>query len=78
MVDTSKHLLTQPIARAGFYEDDSMTKSVTSAITIELEKQRLVRMGTIVESSLGRDYYKKWTWDGHSAISKHDLPTISI
>ena len=38
VVDTSKHLLTQPIARAGFYGDGSLAKSVTCAITIELEK----------------------------------------
>jgi hypothetical protein len=59
VIDTSKHLLTQPVARAGFYEDGSMAKSMTSAITIELEKQRLMRMGSIVETSLGRDDYEK-------------------
>ena len=69
VIDASKHLLTQPIVRAGFYEDGSMAKSVTSAITINLEKQRLMRMGTIVESSLGRDKYEKLTSDGCSDLS---------
>ena len=41
-----------------------MAKSVTSAIIIKLEKQRLVRMGSTVENSLGRDDYEKWVWDG--------------
>ena len=58
VIDTSKHPLAQPIVRAGFYEDSSMAKSVTSAITIELEKQSLMRMSSIVESSLGRDDYE--------------------
>ena len=48
VVNTSKHLLTQPIARAGFYEDGSTVKSMTSAITIELEKQRLMHVSLIV------------------------------
>ena len=69
VIDSTKHLLTQPVARAGFYEDGTMAKSVTSAITIELEKQRLVRMSSIVESSLGRDDYEKWAWDGCSNLS---------
>jgi hypothetical protein len=68
-MDTSKHVLTQPIASAGFYEDGSMVKSVTSANTIELEKQRLMRMSSIVERSLCRDDYKKWAWDGCSNLS---------
>ena len=46
-----------------------MAKSVTSAITIELEKQRVMRMGTIVESSLGRDDYEKRAWDEYSDLS---------
>ena len=46
-----------------------MPKSVTNAITIKLEKQRLMRTGTTVESSPGRDDYEKWAWDGCSAMS---------
>ena len=71
MVDTSKHLLTQPIARKSFYKD---------GITIELEKQRLMRMSSIAESSLSRDDYEKWVWDGYSNLSAAFLlsPPVAI
>ena len=36
--DTSTFLITQPVERAGFYEDGSMAASVTHAVTEELEK----------------------------------------
>ena len=42
---------------------------MTNAITIELEKQRLMHMSSIVESSLGRDDYEKWVLDGCSNLS---------
>ena len=45
-----------------------MANSKTSATTIKLEKQRLVRMGLIVKSSLGRDDHEKWAWDGCSDL----------
>ena len=41
---------------------------MTSAITIELEKQRLMRMSLIVKSSLDRDDCEKGAWDGCSNL----------
>ena len=54
MVDTSKYLITQTFHKSGIYEDGSMAGSVTNAVIIKLETQRLMRLGTIMESSLDR------------------------
>jgi hypothetical protein len=76
VIDTSKYLITQPVTRAGFYEDGSMARSVTNAITNELEKQRLLHMSTIVETSLGRYDYEKWAWGGCGAMSAAFLQSL--
>ena len=71
MVNTSKYLITQAVTRAGFYEDGPMEISVTKAVTIKLETQRSMRLGTIVEILLDRDEYEynKLSWDGRIMMS---------
>ena len=76
MINTSNHLLIKPDKKVGFYTDGSMAKSVTNAITIELEKQRLMRMDILVKSSLRRDDYEKSTWGGYSATSAAFLQAL--
>ena len=46
-----------------------MAGSVTNAITIELETQRSLHLGTTVESSLDKSEYEKWSWDGCGKLS---------
>ena len=69
VTDTSTHLLTQTVTRAGFYNDGSMLRSAINTITIELKELRSMRVCTVVESSLRRDDYGKWAWDGYSAMN---------
>ena len=67
--DTASFLITQPIERAGFYEDGSMAASVTYAVTEELEKQRMMRLGDKIERTIGRGEYEKCAWNGWTKIS---------
>ena len=46
-----------------------MAGSVTNAVTIELETQRSIHLGTVVEDYLHRNDYEKWSWEGCSKMS---------
>ena len=61
VIDTSHYLIKQPVTRADFYEDGSMDGSGTNAIMIKLEKQRSIHLRTIIESSLDKGEYEKWS-----------------
>ena len=67
--DTANYLIVQPVKRAGFYEDRSMARSVTHALTEELEKQRSLNLGANIARTLGREDYEKWSWDGCTRMS---------
>ena len=69
MGDTENYLINQPIERAGFCADGSVKRSVTNAVTEELEKQRSSSLGTKIQETLGRDDYEKWAWDGSTRMS---------
>ena len=68
-IDTSKCLLARPVTGAGFHADGTMPGSVTNTVTVELEKQRSMHLGAIVASSLNRNDYEHWSWDGCTKMS---------
>ena len=72
-----KLLLTQELARAGFYEDGSVAKSVTNALTIELEGSRSRSLGNWIADRLDRKSYERWSWEAwrkSSAVFLHSPP----
>ena len=52
-------LLNQDTSIAGFYSDGSVAKSVTKALTNELEKARSDKLGKNIAESLGREKLRK-------------------
>ena len=65
----SARLLSQNVTRAGFYHSGTIASSVTKAITIELEKACVIRLGEQIEASLSRTAYERWAWEACINIS---------
>ena len=68
-------LLTQDIARAGFYIGGTVSPSVTNAITIKLERAQALQLGWQIYTSLGRDAHENG--HGKHAVNKVNFPTLS-
>jgi len=66
---TSKYLLRQEVTCAGFYEDGTITGSVTNAVTNELEKCRWLHLGQELKVSLNKGEYERWYFDGWKKMS---------
>ena len=66
-----KLLLNQDISRAGIYSDGTIAKSVTKALTIELERSRSTKLGVQVQiaETLGQDKYERWAFEGCGKLS---------
>ena len=69
LTDAPKYLLTQPVSNAGIYHDGSAPKSATHAITIELEKARMMKLGTTITSTHPHDHYERLAWDSWQKMS---------
>ena len=63
------YLINQPVERAGDCADGSVKRSVTNAVTDELEKQRSSRLGKEIQRKLGRGEYERWAWEGGTRMS---------
>ena len=61
--------MTQDVTRAGFYADGTVAASVTMAITIEIERARMVKLGKTVTTDLGRRDYERWSWEAWTKMS---------
>ena len=64
-----KLLLNQDISRAGIYPDGSIPKSVTKAITMELEKARSIQLGVTIAENMERDQYERWAFEACGKLS---------
>ena len=51
------------ISGAGIYSDGTIAKSVTKALTIELERSRSSKLGLQIAETLGRDEYERWAFE---------------
>ena len=86
LADPTTYLLTQDVNRAGFYSDGSYAPSITKAMTIELEKAGSIDLGQRITTTLTRDDYERWSWEGcspMSAVFLHlphltDLDTLNV
>ena len=70
-------LLNQDTPNAGFYKDGSIAKSVTKAITNELEKARSDKLSKSIAESLNKDNYERWSHtacDRTSSVFLHSPP----
>ena len=62
-------LLNQDISRAGFGADGTVSRSVTNAVTIELERSRQDHLGKRIETSMDRGEYERWSWAACTKMS---------
>ena len=61
--------MSQGVGRAGFYQNGTITASVTKAITSELEKAQATRLGERIVATQDRTLYKRWAWEACNDIS---------
>ncbi|EJK51883.1 hypothetical protein THAOC_28906, partial [Thalassiosira oceanica] len=62
-------LLNQDASHAGFYPDGSFARSITNAITCELERSRAIALDETITSTLPRKSYERWAWEGWGQTS---------
>ena len=54
-------LLAQPLDRSGFHKDGSQSKSVTHAVTLELEERQAHDLDVRLCNDLPRGAYERWS-----------------
>ena len=69
LVDESSYLLNQEDKWAGFYPDGRHPKSVTNAVTVELERARSTALGRKVKEELPRNDFERWALEGWTKSS---------
>ena len=62
-------LLAQPLDRAGFHKDGSQPKSVTHAVTMELEERRAHDLDVRLCNNLLREAHERWSWEANTSLS---------
>eukprot|EP00956_Cyclotella_meneghiniana_P011950 scaffold16843_cov51-Cyclotella_meneghiniana.AAC.6 len=70
----SSFLCTQDVTHAGIYEDGSIDKSVTNAITIEIERLRALSLASKVEGQFQRTEYERWAFE--SCTTDHRAKSV--
>jgi len=68
-IDTSNYILRREVGAAGFYGDGSIAGLVTNALSTELERCRGKHLSMEVRSSLDKDDYERWSFEGWNKMS---------
>ena len=63
-------LLEQTHKRAGFYSNRLQSKSVTHAITRDLEERCIHNLDVRLSNVLPRDAFERWSWEANSSMSR--------
>ena len=62
-------LLNQDITQAGFRKDGTYPKSITKAVTAELEYSRSEQLGDHIRNTLHRRDYERWSWESWTRMN---------
>ena len=68
-IDTSNYLLRQEVGAAGFYRDGTIAGSVTNVLLMELEKCRGRQLSLDFKTTLDKEDYERWSFDGWNKMS---------